>query len=125
MLNTPHWLCLQVTVGKHLTARILCLIALPLTLYTATYAIHFMVLNKRYSKAFPASCLWSSSCLSTPQVGHVIPGSVVGMLEGPDGFYLFVSSYVLSFGYLKGSEKPAPWPEGRGEFPNSQTAPYP
>lgn len=60
--STLHWLCLQATVGKHLTARILCLIVLPLTLYTATYAVHFMVLNKRYSRAFLASRLWSS-CL--------------------------------------------------------------
>ncbi|XP_066129270.1 protein O-mannosyl-transferase 2 isoform X3 [Saccopteryx bilineata] len=49
-----------VTVGKHLTARILCLIALPLALYTAMYAVHFMVLNKSgpgdgfFSSAFQA-----------------------------------------------------------------------
>lgn len=54
MPSTPHWFCLQVTMGKHLTARILCLIVLPLALYTATYAVHFMVLNKRYSRAFSA-----------------------------------------------------------------------
>lgn len=59
MPSTPPWLCLQVTVGKHLTARILCLIVLPLALYTATYAVHFMVLNKRYSSVFPASRGWS------------------------------------------------------------------
>ncbi|KAB0389925.1 hypothetical protein E2I00_018449, partial [Balaenoptera physalus] len=50
----------MVTVGKHLTARVLCLIVLPLALYTATYAVHFMVLNKSgpgdgfFSSAFQA-----------------------------------------------------------------------
>ncbi|KAB1277658.1 Protein O-mannosyl-transferase 2 [Camelus dromedarius] len=50
----------QVTMGKHLTARILCLIVLPMALYTATYAIHFMVLSKSgpgdgfFSSAFQA-----------------------------------------------------------------------
>uniref|UniRef100_A0AC11AXI9 Protein O-mannosyltransferase 2 n=1 Tax=Ovis aries TaxID=9940 RepID=A0AC11AXI9_SHEEP len=49
-----------VTLGKHLTARILCLIVLPLALYIATYAVHFMVLNKSgpgdgfFSSAFQA-----------------------------------------------------------------------
>ena len=41
---------LQVTVGKHLTARILCLIVLPLVLYVTIFAVHVMVLNKRYSQ---------------------------------------------------------------------------
>nr|XP_031309979.1 protein O-mannosyl-transferase 2 isoform X1 [Camelus dromedarius] len=50
----------MVTMGKHLTARILCLIVLPMALYTATYAIHFMVLSKSgpgdgfFSSAFQA-----------------------------------------------------------------------
>ncbi|XP_042108724.1 protein O-mannosyl-transferase 2 isoform X1 [Ovis aries] len=50
----------MVTLGKHLTARILCLIVLPLALYIATYAVHFMVLNKSgpgdgfFSSAFQA-----------------------------------------------------------------------
>ncbi|KAK2104511.1 Protein O-mannosyl-transferase 2 [Saguinus oedipus] len=49
-----------VTVGKHLTARVLCLIVLPLALYTATFAVHFMVLSKSgpgdgfFSSAFQA-----------------------------------------------------------------------
>lgn len=34
--------------GKHLLARVLCLILLPLALYTAMFAVHFTVLNKRY-----------------------------------------------------------------------------
>ncbi|XP_032143638.1 protein O-mannosyl-transferase 2 isoform X2 [Sapajus apella] len=49
-----------VTVGKHVTARVLCLIVLPLALYTATFAVHFMVLSKSgpgdgfFSSAFQA-----------------------------------------------------------------------
>lgn len=47
---TPCWPLLQVTVGKHLTARILCLIVLPLVLYVAIFAVHITVLNKRYDQ---------------------------------------------------------------------------
>ncbi|NXP54066.1 POMT2 transferase, partial [Heliornis fulica] len=35
-----------VMLGKHLLARVLCLILLPLALYTVTFAVHFTVLNK-------------------------------------------------------------------------------
>lgn len=120
MPSTPHWLCLQVTVGKHLTARVLCLIVLPLTLYTATYAVHFMVLNKRYSRAFPASCFPFSSCLSA--CGWALICWVCGWDVRGTWWVLSVCFfYVPSFGYPEGSEKP----EGRGELPNSQTAPYP
>ncbi|NXE33224.1 POMT2 transferase, partial [Ptilorrhoa leucosticta] len=35
-----------VVFGKHLLARVLCLIMLPLTLYTAMFAVHFAVLNR-------------------------------------------------------------------------------
>ncbi|NXC13312.1 POMT2 transferase, partial [Corythaeola cristata] len=35
-----------VMFGKHLLARVLCLILLPLALYTAIFAVHFTVLNK-------------------------------------------------------------------------------
>ncbi|NWU66502.1 POMT2 transferase, partial [Pterocles burchelli] len=35
-----------VVFGKHLLARVLCLILLPLVLYTAMFAVHFTVLNK-------------------------------------------------------------------------------
>ncbi|NXS97510.1 POMT2 transferase, partial [Jacana jacana] len=35
-----------VMFGKHLLARVLCLILLPLALYVATFAVHFTVLNK-------------------------------------------------------------------------------
>ena len=52
---------MQVTLGKHLTARILCLIVLPLALYIATYAVHFMVLNKRYRQSLASVSLLSFS----------------------------------------------------------------
>jgi len=39
-------------VGKHLLARVLCLILLPLALYTAMFAVHFTVLNRRYFTIF-------------------------------------------------------------------------
>ncbi|NXP15174.1 POMT2 transferase, partial [Thinocorus orbignyianus] len=35
-----------VMFGKHLLARVLCLILLPLALYVAVFAVHFAVLNK-------------------------------------------------------------------------------
>ncbi|NXQ92906.1 POMT2 transferase, partial [Sagittarius serpentarius] len=35
-----------VMFGKHLLARVLCLILLPLALYTAVFAVHFTVLNR-------------------------------------------------------------------------------
>ncbi|XP_042293703.1 protein O-mannosyl-transferase 2 isoform X5 [Sceloporus undulatus] len=35
-----------VTLGKHFLARVLCLILLPLALYTALFAVHFAVLNR-------------------------------------------------------------------------------
>ncbi|KAL7992599.1 hypothetical protein Chor_016855 [Crotalus horridus] len=35
-----------VTLGKHFLARVLCLIILPLVLYTALFAVHFAVLNR-------------------------------------------------------------------------------
>jgi dolichyl-phosphate-mannose--protein O-mannosyl transferase len=63
-VHTPVMVLLQVTVGKHLTARILCLIVLPLVLYVTIFAVHVMVLNKRYSQNL--SLLASGLCL-TPQ----------------------------------------------------------
>ncbi|KAM5243839.1 protein O-mannosyl-transferase 2 isoform 2-T2 [Hipposideros larvatus] len=71
-----------VTMGKHLTARILCLIVLPLALYTATYAIHFMLLNKSgpgdgfFSSAFQARLLGNNlHNASIPE--HLAYGSVI------------------------------------------------
>ena len=39
---------LQVDIAKHLLARVIGLILLPLLLYITIFAIHFVVLNKRY-----------------------------------------------------------------------------
>nr|KAF6486618.1 protein O-mannosyltransferase 2 [Rousettus aegyptiacus] len=71
-----------VTMGKHLTARILCLIVLPLALYTATYAVHFMVLNKSgpgdgfFSSAFQARLAGNNlHNASIPE--HLAYGSVI------------------------------------------------
>lgn len=57
MPTTYGGFCLQVTVGKHLTARILCLIVLPLVLYVTIFAVHVMVLNKRYSQSLSSLLL--------------------------------------------------------------------
>ncbi|XP_045663700.1 protein O-mannosyl-transferase 2 [Ursus americanus] len=71
-----------VTVGKHLTARILCLIVLPLTLYTATYAVHFRVLNKSgpgdgfFSSAFQAR-LSGNNLHNASIPEHLAYGSVI------------------------------------------------
>ncbi|XP_023483941.2 protein O-mannosyl-transferase 2 isoform X2 [Equus przewalskii] len=71
-----------VTVGKHLTARILCLIVLPLALYTATYAVHFMVLNKSgpgdgfFSSAFQAR-LSGNNLHNASIPEHLAYGSVI------------------------------------------------
>ncbi|XP_053080757.1 protein O-mannosyl-transferase 2 isoform X3 [Acinonyx jubatus] len=72
----------KVTLGKHLTARILCLIVLPLTLYTATYAVHFMVLNKSgpgdgfFSSAFQAR-LSGNNLHNASIPEHLAYGSVI------------------------------------------------
>ncbi|XP_058148957.1 protein O-mannosyl-transferase 2 isoform X2 [Dasypus novemcinctus] len=71
-----------VTVGKHLTARVLCLIALPLALYTATFAVHFMVLNKSgpgdgfFSSAFQAR-LSGNNLHNASFPEHLAYGSVI------------------------------------------------
>ncbi|KAM9201909.1 protein O-mannosyl-transferase 2 [Dugong dugon] len=71
-----------VTVGKHLIARILCLIVLPLALYTATFAVHFMVLNKSgpgdgfFSSAFQAR-LSGNNLHNASIPEHLAYGSVI------------------------------------------------
>ena len=117
MPSTLHWLGLQVTVGKHLTARVLCLIVLPLALYTATYAVHFMVLNKRYSQSLSSVSLLVFLLPLSPWRGPVISWVWLGCSEGTQGFF--------PVGFLLCSIFWVPWPEGRRECPNSQTAPYP
>ncbi|XP_069453273.1 protein O-mannosyl-transferase 2 isoform X5 [Ovis canadensis] len=72
----------MVTLGKHLTARILCLIVLPLALYIATYAVHFMVLNKSgpgdgfFSSAFQAR-LSGNNLHNASIPEHLAYGSVI------------------------------------------------
>lgn len=39
--------CLQMEITKHFLARVVGLIVLPLLLYVAIFAVHFVVLNKR------------------------------------------------------------------------------
>ncbi|XP_006157139.2 protein O-mannosyl-transferase 2 [Tupaia chinensis] len=73
-----------VTLGKHLTARILCLIVLPLALYTATFAVHFTVLNKSgpgdgfFSSAFQAR-LSGNNLHNASIPEHLAYGSVITM----------------------------------------------
>ncbi|XP_055989391.1 protein O-mannosyl-transferase 2 isoform X1 [Sorex fumeus] len=71
-----------VTMGKHLTARVLCLIVLPLALYTATFAVHFLVLNKSgpgdgfFSSAFQAR-LSGNNLYNASIPEHLAYGSVI------------------------------------------------
>ncbi|XP_073656282.1 protein O-mannosyl-transferase 2 isoform X5 [Tursiops truncatus] len=106
MPSTLHWLGLQVTVGKHLTARILCLIVLPLALYTATYAVHFMVLNKSgpgdgfFSSAFQAR-LSGNNLHNASIPEHLAYGSVITVKSAR-----MAVGYLHSHGHL--------YPEGIG-----------
>ncbi|XP_012872937.1 PREDICTED: protein O-mannosyl-transferase 2 [Dipodomys ordii] len=71
-----------VTVGKHLTARILCLIVLPLVLYVAIFAVHITVLNKSgpgdgfFSSAFQAR-LTGNNLHNASIPEHLAYGSVI------------------------------------------------
>ncbi|KAF4788582.1 protein O-mannosyl-transferase 2 isoform X1 [Turdus rufiventris] len=73
-----------VTFGKHLLARVLCLIVLPLALYTAMFAVHFAVLNRSgpgdgfFSSAFQSQLIGNNlHNVSIPE--HLAYGSVVTM----------------------------------------------
>ncbi|XP_064316541.1 protein O-mannosyl-transferase 2 isoform X1 [Phalacrocorax carbo] len=73
-----------VMFGKHLLARVLCLILLPLTLYTAMFAVHFTVLNKSgpgdgfFSSAFQSQLIGNNlHNVSIPE--YLAYGSVVTM----------------------------------------------
>ncbi|XP_005390250.1 PREDICTED: protein O-mannosyl-transferase 2 isoform X2 [Chinchilla lanigera] len=71
-----------VTVGKHLMARVLCLIVLPLVLYMAIFAVHIMVLNKSgpgdgfFSSAFQAR-LSGNNLHNASIPEHLAYGSVI------------------------------------------------
>ncbi|XP_062433985.1 protein O-mannosyl-transferase 2-like isoform X1 [Rhea pennata] len=73
-----------VMFGKHLLARVLCLILLPLALYTAMFAVHFAVLNKSgpgdgfFSSAFQSQLIGNNlHNISVPE--YLAYGSVVTM----------------------------------------------
>ncbi|XP_074812122.1 protein O-mannosyl-transferase 2 isoform X4 [Natator depressus] len=73
-----------VTLGKHLMARVFCLILLPLALYTAQFAVHFAVLNKSgpgdgfFSSAFQSRLIGNNlHNVSVPE--HLAYGSVITM----------------------------------------------
>uniref|UniRef100_A0A8B9DE70 Protein O-mannosyl-transferase 2 n=1 Tax=Anser cygnoides TaxID=8845 RepID=A0A8B9DE70_ANSCY len=73
-----------VMFGKHLLARVLCLILLPLALYTAVFAVHFTVLNKSgpgdgfFSSAFQSQLIGNNlHNVSIPE--HLAYGSVITM----------------------------------------------
>ncbi|KAM9380867.1 protein O-mannosyl-transferase 2 [Phaethornis superciliosus] len=73
-----------VTFGKHLLARVLCLILLPLALYMAMFAVHFTVLNKSgpgdgfFSSAFQSQLVGNNlHNVSVPE--YLAYGSVVTM----------------------------------------------
>uniref|UniRef100_A0A8C4VEA1 Protein O-mannosyl-transferase 2 n=1 Tax=Gopherus evgoodei TaxID=1825980 RepID=A0A8C4VEA1_9SAUR len=73
-----------VTLGKHLLARVFCLILLPLVLYTAQFAVHFAVLNKSgpgdgfFSSAFQSRLIGNNlHNVSVPE--HLAYGSVITM----------------------------------------------
>ncbi|XP_020650025.3 protein O-mannosyl-transferase 2 [Pogona vitticeps] len=72
----------MVTLGKHFLARVLCLIMLPLALYTALFAVHFTVLNRSgpgdgfFSSGFQSRLIGNNlHNVSVPE--HLAYGSVV------------------------------------------------
>uniref|UniRef100_A0A8D0GWL1 Protein O-mannosyl-transferase 2 n=1 Tax=Sphenodon punctatus TaxID=8508 RepID=A0A8D0GWL1_SPHPU len=73
-----------VTLGKHFLARVICLIVLPLALYTAVFAVHFAVLNKSgpgdgfFSSGFQSRLIGNNlHNVSVPE--HLAYGSVITM----------------------------------------------
>ncbi|XP_072895222.1 protein O-mannosyl-transferase 2 isoform X1 [Hemitrygon akajei] len=73
-----------VKFGKHLLARILCLILLPLIFYTTLFAIHFTVLNKSgpgdgfFSSAFQ-SRLIGNNLHNATMPEYIAYGSIITM----------------------------------------------
>uniref|UniRef100_F6RIS2 Dolichyl-phosphate-mannose--protein mannosyltransferase n=1 Tax=Ornithorhynchus anatinus TaxID=9258 RepID=F6RIS2_ORNAN len=74
-----------VMLGKHLVARILCLIVLPLALYTALFAVHFLVLNRSgpgdgfFSSAFQSRLTGNN--LHNASIPEQSPGMASGYLH--------------------------------------------
>ncbi|XP_078263368.1 protein O-mannosyl-transferase 2 isoform X1 [Rhinoraja longicauda] len=73
-----------VEFGKHLLARVWCLILLPLVFYTTLFAIHFVVLNKSgpgdgfFSSAFQ-SRLIGNNLHNASMPEHIAYGSIITM----------------------------------------------
>ncbi|XP_061467814.1 protein O-mannosyl-transferase 2 isoform X1 [Rhineura floridana] len=73
-----------VTLGRHFLARVLCLIMLPLVLYTALFAVHFAVLNRSgpgdgfFSSGFQSRLIGNNlHNMSVPE--YLAYGSVITM----------------------------------------------
>ncbi|XP_053139923.1 protein O-mannosyl-transferase 2 isoform X2 [Hemicordylus capensis] len=73
-----------VTLAKHFLARLLCLIILPLALYTAVFAVHFAVLNRSgpgdgfFSSGFQSRLIGNNlHNMSVPE--YLAYGSVITM----------------------------------------------
>ncbi|KAJ6661298.1 hypothetical protein lerEdw1_015435 [Lerista edwardsae] len=73
-----------VTLGKHFLARVLCLIVLPLALYTSLFAVHFAVLNRSgpgdgfFSSGFQSRLIGNNlHNMSVPE--YLAYGSVITM----------------------------------------------
>ncbi|XP_077781309.1 protein O-mannosyl-transferase 2 isoform X6 [Podarcis muralis] len=73
-----------VTLGRHFLARVLCLIMLPLALYTAMFAVHFAVLNRSgpgdgfFSSGFQSRLIGNNlHNMSVPE--YLAYGSVITM----------------------------------------------
>uniref|UniRef100_A0A4X2LG47 Dolichyl-phosphate-mannose--protein mannosyltransferase n=1 Tax=Vombatus ursinus TaxID=29139 RepID=A0A4X2LG47_VOMUR len=104
----------MVTLGKHLTARILCLIVLPLILYTTLFAVHFIILNRSgpgdgfFSSAFQSRLLGNNlHNASIPE--HLAYGSVITVKN-----LQMASGYLHSHWHL--------YPEGVGARQQQVTA---
>ncbi|XP_043842130.1 protein O-mannosyl-transferase 2 [Dromiciops gliroides] len=104
----------MVTLGKHLAARILCLIVFPLILYTTLFAVHFIILNRSgpgdgfFSSAFQSRLLGNNlHNASIPE--HLAYGSVITVKN-----LRMASGYLHSHWHL--------YPEGVGARQQQVTA---
>uniref|UniRef100_A0A5F8HA49 Dolichyl-phosphate-mannose--protein mannosyltransferase n=1 Tax=Monodelphis domestica TaxID=13616 RepID=A0A5F8HA49_MONDO len=104
----------MVTLGKHLAARILCLIVFPFILYTTLFAVHFIILNRSgpgdgfFSSAFQSRLLGNNlHNASIPE--HLAYGSVITVKN-----LRMASGYLHSHWHL--------YPEGVGARQQQVTA---
>lgn len=94
------------TMWKHLLARILCLIVLPLVIYMATFAIHFLVLNK----SGPGDGFFSSAFQARLSGNNLYNASIPEYLAY--GSVITVKNLQMAIGYLH--SHPHLYPEGIG-----------